>query len=153
MNFDFNQLDDAEKALVLPLLPVRINEIADCIGLPSAMVLVAALGGCEIRFTKDPACGSFQRLASVVGELAARQLGEQFAVEEIAYIPRCQAAFTALRAKRVTEDFDTLLRASCSTRTAANELAIRYGMSYRAVEKIVNGGCRARSGTPTKAPA
>lgn len=138
-------IDSETRDLILPLLPAVGMEIVELIGLEAALSLFARFGGTERRFNKaadssGPAGTRFKEIAAVVGKDNALRLGAEFG-SELVYIPQCLRGLRAYRRRQMVLDYDQLLK-SMSAREAANQIARRYGTSYRTVEKAANGESR-----------
>lgn len=119
----------------LPRLPERMRELIRLIGIEAAVDLSNALGGLNISFPKHEAanrCGaaSFRRLAEIVGNEATRALCAEYGGERIA-IPRCHAWRAEVRARTIRRAFDA--------GATVPELARLHGITYRTVEKTLNG--------------
>lgn len=142
---DYDQLDDERKALIVSLLSPVACQIVEIIGIGPALKLFDAFGGTEARLYKSipppgrAGAARFNELAAVIGEENALRLGRTYGDEGgPLYIPRCQAAKNALRRRQIIAEYDALLKTG-GARDAANQLARRWRLSNRQVEKIVNG--------------
>lgn len=137
---DIEQLDEDEKAYVFGLLPENLKNISRLIGLELALRLAAEFGGESIRFRKTSPvrpCEIFQRLVDLIGESSVFLLGREFSDGPM-YIAAAKTAARFIRNRKITSEFSAMIRQGKSTNTAANALAKKYQISYRAVEKIVN---------------
>lgn len=138
-------IDSEARDLILPLLPAVGIEIVELIGLGAALSLFARFGGTERRFNKAAggsghAGARFEEIAAVVGKDNALRLGAEFGAE-LVYIPQCLRGLRAYRRRRMVVDDSELLK-HMGAREAANQIARRYGTSYRSVEKAANGESR-----------
>ncbi len=118
----------------LPRLPDRMRDLIRLAGIEAAVNLSNALGGLNIRFPKHEAANrygaaAFRRLAELVGEDATRALCAEYGGEQIA-IPRCHAWRQEFRARAIRRAFDA--------GATVPELAKRYGVTYRTIEKLLN---------------
>lgn len=139
------QIDDIDpdtRRLVEDSLPATGRELVRLIGFEAAIALVNEYGGTEIFFPQredGQAAALFAHLAETVGHGNAVLLGNEYARSERTYIPRCIRAMSALRRRQIIIEFDAMTK-TMSGRQATNEIARRYRMSNRAIEKIVNSG-------------
>ena len=137
-----DQLDEETRALILPLLPRVAVEIAELIGLETALALFVEFGGMVWRFTRCPdgmgiGAQRFNEMAGAIGKENALRLADAFGHDDV-YIPVCHAARRALRRRLIIADFDALTK-TVSAREAFNQLARRYRLSATAIEHTVNG--------------
>lgn len=136
---EINKLDPAFFEEVRAALPETALEFVRIIGLEAALALISCFGGAEVRFVPAQASWKFERFSEVIGHKAAVQLTETFGTGIDVYIPRCSRARRMLRDRKIIREFDIMTtRHGISCREAANQLAIKFGVSNRLVEKIVN---------------
>lgn len=136
---EINKLDPASFEEIRSALPETTLEFVRIIGIEATLALVSCFGGADVRFVKSETSWKFERFSHVIGRQAALILAETFGCDEDVYIPRCAKARRLLRDRAIIQAFDAITtRQSLSCREAANELAIRFGISNRQVEKIVN---------------
>lgn len=143
----FEDIEPETFALIGPLLPLSCADFVRLIGLKNTLALVSAYGGTEIAFPKrsaGPGAAHFAELAEIIGADAVRRLADEFACQELVYVPRCLRAMNALRNHQIIIDYSALI-ASISGRKAANQLAKRYRTTSRSIEKIVNGEYRKKT--------
>lgn len=140
MNIDeVNKLDPASFEEIHSVLPATALEFVRLIGIEATLALVTCFGGAEVRFVKAESSWKFERISQVIGRQAALALADTFSSEESVYIPRCIRARELLRNRQIIREFNLMTsRQGFSCRDAANELAIKFGLSNRSVEKIVN---------------
>jgi hypothetical protein len=147
-----DDLDDETIAIVESSLPTSAVEFVRLIGLRATLALLAQFGGMEFTLPKSatgPGGARFDQIAGAIGIDKAEKLAHWFDGERL-YIPRALRAMAALRNRQLVVDYSRLMR-STSARHAANSLAFDYRMSYRSVEKIVNGEtARSRVNPPAK---
>lgn len=140
---DFNSLkgiDDEFSELILATLPKSAMSFVNLIGLKPTLALVSVFGGAEIRFVKNAASWNFEKIANVIGRDAAIKLGNEFTCAESIYVPRCDVTRRKLRDRQIIIEFDErTVKEGMSGRDATNDLAIKWGISNRQIEKIVNG--------------
>lgn len=115
-------------------LPALVRDIERVSGLPAAIAIVNAFGGMEISIPKgenNNAKGkvAFERIAAAVGRDAALAICNEFGGEMLS-IPRCHTLRGEMRARAIRRAFDA---GEC-----VNTLARRFGMTYRAIEIILN---------------
>lgn len=132
-------IDSEFSEIVLETLPETAKGFVEMIGLKPTLALVFTFGGAEIRFIKNINSWRFEKVASVIGHEAAVKLAEEFNGCESVYIPRCDKTRKKLRNQQIIIEFDKMTTTEgISCRDAANDLAIKHGISNRMVENIVN---------------
>lgn len=122
------------------LLPPTVQRIAEVVGLPATMKLVAELGGTSWFFAQGVGRNGQARvaaLAEIVGEEAAEKLGRYASERERIYIAKCDAALIALRDAEIHSQFEQATREGVSANTIVNELARTYQLSDRHVWRIL----------------
>lgn len=119
-------------------LPQTIQTIIDLIGHADAMALVRELGGQEIRVPASKGGDTWEYLVEIVGPSSAAKLWERYRGTEL-YIALCERALNADRNRRMIARYDALLAQGHSSRGAVSILVGEHRISYRTVEKIVNG--------------
>lgn len=122
------------------LLPSTVLEFSNVVGIDAAITIVRSLGGLEIRIPATDGCANedWQLLKEAVGQKAADKIRFHFKGDDPIYIPTCVRARVALRDMEIISAFDEKTR-TMSVRRAVRDLALEFGISYRWVEKIVNG--------------
>ena len=136
---EINKLDPASFEEIRSALPETALEFVRIIGIEATLALVSCFGGADVRFVKAESSWKFERFSQVIGRHAALKLAETFGSDTDVYIPRCARARRLLRDRAIIQAFDAMTtRQALSCREAANELAIRFSMSNRQIEKIVN---------------
>ena len=133
------KLDPSAFNEIRSALPESALAFVRIIGLEATLALISCFGGSDVRFVKTETSWKFERFSQVIGRDAALKLAVEFSSDEDVYIPRCTQARRMLRDREIIREFDhmTTLR-GMSCREAANELAIKFSMSNRQIEKIVN---------------
>lgn len=127
--------DPAERSL----LPPVIREIVRLIGHGPAMALVREFGGQDLRIPKTEASATWAALAEVIGEPAMKTLARAFGGEQLS-VALCDKSIKADRNRKMIARYETLLGAGHSSRGAVSVLVREFRpISYRTVEKIVNG--------------
>lgn len=124
---------------VRALLPERILEIAQAIGLPATQRLVEELGGTTWPVAKGVRHLGIIRheaLARVVGETAAEIMAERWGSEAL-YIAKCDVSLRRLRDLEIHRQFEQAIREGISTNTVVNELARTYKLSDRRIWEIL----------------
>ena len=124
---------------VRALLPERILDIADAIGLPATQRLVEELGG-----TTWPVAKGVRRLGiirhealkEVVGETAANIMAERWGSEPL-YIAKCDVPLRRLRDLDIHRQFEQAVREGVSANTVVSELARTYKLSDRRIWEIL----------------
>lgn len=122
------------------LLPDAVQRIAEVVGLPATMKLVAELGGTSWYFARGVGRQGQARvaaLAEIVGEDAAERLAFYMHERETVYIPKCDAALKHLRDTEIHRQFDQAVREGVSANTVVAELARTYSLSDRHVWRIL----------------
>lgn len=120
-------------------LPAVIREIIRLIGHGPAMALVREFGGLPLRIPVTDASETSAALVEVIGERLTKALCAAMGGEEI-YIALCAEAVRAERNRAMIARYDALLAEGHSGRGAVSVLVREYRpISYRQVEKIVNG--------------
>lgn len=122
------------------LLPAAVQRIAEVVGLPATMKLVAAWGGTSWYFARGIGRHGQARvaaLAEIVGEEAAGRLAFYMHERETVYIPKCDAALKHLRDTEIHRQFDQAVREGVSSNTVVAELARTYELSDRHVWRIL----------------
>ncbi|MCY1293752.1 Mor transcription activator family protein [compost metagenome] len=122
------------------LLPPSVQRIADLVGLPAAMKLVAELGGTSWYFARGVGRNGQARVAAlseIVGDQAAERLAFYMHEREAVYIPKCDAALLRLRDAEIHRQFDQATREGVSSNTVVAELARTYELSDRHVWRIL----------------
>lgn len=121
------------------LLPERILEIAETIGLPATQRLVEQLGGT----TWTPAKGvrrlgviRHEALKEIIGEEAANLVAQRWANVPM-YIPRCDAALRRLRDLEINRQFEQGVREGISSNILVAELARTHELSDRRIWEIL----------------
>ena len=125
-------------ANVKHFLPATIQTLAALIGLPKTLRLVEELGGTTFPVAQvKTRLGEirFAALAEVVGEDAARVIAQHFASEKL-YIAKCADALRMIRNRAIGEEFDAI-SAEHGSPTAVVQLALKYRLSDRQIEKIL----------------
>lgn len=120
------------------LLPPTIQTLAGLIGLPKTLRLVDELGGTTFPVAQGKTRAGeirFAALAEVVGEDAANRIAKHFANEKL-YIAKCADALRLTRNRAICDEFDTL-SAQLGSPTAVVQLALKYRLSDRQIEKIL----------------
>lgn len=136
---EINKLDPAAFEEIRSALPSPALEFVRIIGIEATLALVSCFGGAEVRFVKLESSWSFERYCSAIGRTATVKLADTFGSSVDVYIPRCTRARGLLRNRQIIREFDLMTsRQGISCRNAANELAIKFGLSNRSVQKIVN---------------
>lgn len=136
---EINKLDPAAFEEIRSALPSTALEFVRIIGIEATLALVSCFGGAEVRFVKLESSWSFDRYCSAIGRTATVKLADTFGSSVDVYIPRCTRARGLLRNRQIIREFDLMTsRQGISCRNAANELAIKFGLSNRSVQKIVN---------------
>lgn len=136
---EITKLDPGSFEEIRHALPETALEFVRLIGLEATLALISCFGGAEVRFVKAETSWKFERFSQVVGRNAAVNLADTFGSDEDVYIPRCAQARRMLRDREIIREFDTMTtRRGISCREAANELAIKFSMSNRQIENIVN---------------
>lgn len=122
------------------MLPATVLEFSHVVGIDAAIAIVRSLGGLEIRIPVSDGCANedWQLLKEAVGQQAADKIRFHFKGDDPIYIPTCVRARAALRDIEIISAFDQKTK-TMSVRRAVRDLALEFGISYRWVEKIVNG--------------
>ncbi|MDF3931378.1 Mor transcription activator family protein [Pseudomonas citronellolis] len=116
-------------------LPAQVLEIAEVVGMPAALRLVAELGGTTWEFAKGGNRSGQIRvaaLADVIGDEAAQLLTSRVGGTSV-YIPRCDAALRRLRDLEIHRQFEQAVREGVSANTVVAELARTYQLSDRRI--------------------
>lgn len=124
---------------IMESLPNSVLGFVQLIGLEATLAMVSKFGGAEIRFVKDRSNLKFERISNVIGVDAAMRLADEYNGERWIYIPRCDKALRKIRDREIVCEYDELINKGWSCREAANELAIKHGINYRQIERVVNG--------------
>jgi Mor family transcriptional regulator len=114
-------LDDID----LDLLPSRIADLVDVIGLKAALVIVELRGG--IRLTVPKKAAPEHWLAEHIGLDALAKLSKVYGGETIE-IDRCAAAIRAVYEARIVREHDS--------GSSNSDLARRYGYTERGIRKL-----------------
>lgn len=125
-------------ANVKHFLPATIQTLAALIGLPKTLRLVEELGGTTFPVAQGKTrLGEirFAALAEVVGNEAATQIAKHFASEKL-YIAKCADALRQIRNRSICEEYD-VISAHHGSPTAVVQLALKYRLSDRQIEKIL----------------
>lgn len=125
-------------AEVKHLLPTTIQTLSALIGLPKTLRLVEELGGTTFPVAQGKTRAGeirFAALAEVVGEEAASRIAKHFASEKL-YIARCADALRLMRNRAICEEYDAI-SAEHGSPTAVVQLALKYRLSDRQIEKIL----------------
>ncbi|MDA8483612.1 hypothetical protein NNO07_11060 [Pseudomonas resinovorans] len=124
---------------VKELLPRQILEIADIVGLPTAMRLVDELGGTSWEFAQGASRIGMIKVAAlgdILGEEAAELLTSRLGGDKI-YIPQCSAALRRLRDLEIHRQFEQAVRKGTSANAAVAELARLNKLSDRRIWLIL----------------
>ncbi|MCY1220865.1 Mor transcription activator family protein [compost metagenome] len=124
---------------VKELLPRQILEIADIVGLPTAMRLVDELGGTSWEFAQGANRNGMIKVAAlgdILGEEAAELLTSRLGGDKI-YIPQCSAALRRLRDLEIVRQFEQGVREGATANTVVAELARAYKLSDRRIWDIL----------------
>ncbi len=118
-------------------LPKSARTLAQVIGLPATLALVADQNYAGQRFVPPKAGADHAALAEVIGADAADKLAAHFR-EEID-IPKCQDAIRAVTHNALRDDFDALTHGpeALTARKAVSELVRRYGYVDRHVWRLL----------------
>ena len=120
-------------------LPPTIQTIVGIVGHSHAMALVRELGGQSFRFPARKQGEKWEILVEIIGPRAAGALVDHFDGEEV-YIALCAKAVRDDRHREMIARYDALLTEGHSGRGAVSVLVQEFRpISYRAIEKIVNG--------------
>lgn len=140
MNIDeISKLDPASFDEICSVLPASALEFVRLIGIEATLALISCFGGAEVRFAKAESSWKFERISQVTGRQAALKLAATFSSDEDVYIPNCTRARRMLRDRKIIREYDLLTtKNGVSCREAANELAIKFGVSNRLIEIVVN---------------
>lgn len=117
-----------------PLLPASLIDLAETLGLKVALQLVAAFGGREMRFPKEP--GDDHPVIKALGAEAGRAVC-QFLGGQVIYVPHARPAARRQEA--------AALAGKGMTR---GEIARALGLSQRHVRRLANGMPRQDVGQP-----
>ena len=124
---------------VKELLPRQILEIADIVGLPTAMRLVDELGGTSWEFAQGANRNGIIKVAAlgdILGEEAAELLTSHLGGEKI-YIPQCSAALRRLRDLRIHAQFEQAIREGDSANSTVAAISRTFRLSDRRVWEIL----------------
>lgn len=122
------------------LLPPTVQRLAEVVGLPATLKLVAELGGTSWFFAQGVGRNGQARvaaLAEIVGEEAAEKLARYAHERETLYIPKCDAALIAVRDAQIHQQFEQAAREGVSANTVVAELARTYKLSDRHIWRIL----------------
>lgn len=139
MTSSFTTFTTEEAEHIKSMLPATVLEFSHVVGIDAAIAIVRSLGGLEIRIPATDCCTSedWQLLKEAVGQKAADKIRFHFKGDDPIYIPTCVRARCALRDMEIISAFDEKTK-TMSVRRAVRDLALKFGVSYRWVEKIVN---------------
>jgi hypothetical protein len=123
--------------------PKTGEELIYRIGLAATAALIGRYPGQQYRV---PAAGNHHHpyhlarvaeLEALMGKPAAACLRAYFGGCNL-YVPSCRHARAAQRSEAIIAEYEQLLRAGLSTNQAAMDLGLKYGVSGRSIEKLVN---------------
>lgn len=138
----FNDLNPETSALVESLLPDSVKQMARLVGLQAALMIVDSFGGTQryfINWFRESRGRDFQLLCDLIGKEKAKVLSKKYhPTNGYMYIPRCLKAMNYMRNREIVIMFDKI-SSEISARQACNTIGIKFGLSDRAVETIVNG--------------
>ncbi|OQR35894.1 hypothetical protein BWR15_06085 [Pseudomonas sp. T] len=120
-------------------LPAVVLEIAEAVGMSSALQLVEELGGTSWEFAKGANRNGRIRvaaLADIVGDEAAQRLTDRLQGNNI-YIPRCAVALRRLRDLEINQQFVQAVREGVTANTVVAELARTNKLSDRQIWNIL----------------
>jgi hypothetical protein len=109
----------------LDLLPGRVADLVEVIGLKAALVIVELRGG--IRLTVPKKATPDHWLVEHIGQEALTALSKVYGGETIE-IDRCAAAIRAVFETRIVREHDS--------GASNSELALRYGYTERGIRKL-----------------
>lgn len=132
----FENMDPETCALVESHLPASVKEMARLVGLEAALLIVHKFGGKEKAFCVKSGV-ALDELCDVIGKEKAELFSNEYPEVDMVYIPLCRKAMNALRDWQIVALFQESI-ACKSVRETCNDIAENFGMSYRAVEMIVN---------------
>lgn len=109
------------------LLPSMVQDWIRLMGEADALALVRHAGG--TRITIPTVANDYHALAHILSNSAFSKLVNGGYAGRTVAVPKCKDALLAVRNARVVADYDAGL--------SVNMLAIRYGLTYRAVMDIL----------------
>ncbi|UCV08466.1 Mor transcription activator family protein [Dechloromonas denitrificans] len=125
-----------------PNFPKVAEDLIRIVGLAAAAILMTAWGGQEYPVPKVVGGGNkmgasrYGRIVELIGEPAAVALVREYGGERVA-IPSLKSVKWSFIQETIREDYDQLIASGLSSPDAVFELGVRYGVSGRAVEKII----------------
>ncbi len=116
-------------------LPQSARDLIAQIGLPATVALIQAMPG--VRFpvprgeTNNPdGAARFAQLVEIVGYDAALILMHNYGNDRGLYVPSCKKAILRARDRQIVADYSAGL--------TVLDLALKYRLSYRRIEGILN---------------
>ena len=116
-------------------LPQSARDLITQIGLPATVALIQAMPG--VRFpvprgeNNNPGGGArFAQLVEIVGYEATLILVQNYGNDRGLYVPSCKKAILRARDRQIIADY--------GTGVTVLDLALKYRLSYRHIEGILN---------------
>lgn len=131
-----DDLDEARLEVVEALLPGSASEFVRLIGLRPTLDLIGAMGGRDIKFPSTEKKEIAREIEKIIGADHLKTLIGELAGCEV-YLPTAHRALVALRNLRIIADFDQLTK-DVSCREAGRTLSLKYRLSDRTIEEVVN---------------
>lgn len=123
-------------------LPQSARDLISQIGLPAAVALIQAMPG--VRFpvprgenNNPDGAARFAQLVDIVGHEATLILVRNYGNDRGLYVPSCKKAILRARDRQIVADY--------GTGVTVLDLSLKYRLSYRRIEGILNA--------PTAPPA
>jgi len=110
---------------VLGLLPKRVTELVDVVGMVAALKLVEAYGGQHLWIPSKAHPKHF--LAGLIGMEALGKLSAVYGDQTMDF-DRCAALLRAVKDKTILDEFNGGM--------TNGQLAVKYGMTERGIRKI-----------------
>lgn len=120
-----------------PKFPRTARDLMRVAGLEAAAALIHARRGTCLRIPIHVGGGQYALLQEIVGDPAAQRIVAYWSGTVLA-VPNCKEAMEVRDKDRMRADFDHLtLQLGYNSTEAITELALKYGSSYRTVEKAM----------------
>lgn len=118
------------------LLPAIVIEIAELIGMPSALLLCENLGGLGLAVPKTLHTFVGQQVVSIIGKEKALDFVSYFSGERL-YLPRCHEFLSAVKQQSFVNDVLSMMETGMSQHQAIKHYAPMYEFSERWAYKIL----------------
>ncbi|MDO1510394.1 MULTISPECIES: Mor transcription activator family protein [unclassified Neisseria] len=137
MNLQDIKITSENLPLVIDIMPDKFHELKTVVGEEAALNLFQKHGGANMPIGLNKTKNGkklYAELVESIGNKAAEKFTEAFAARSRSfYVSNCLKAKIRLRNMVIKKDFDEITNGGITSPRAVNDLAVKYGLSARAI--------------------